>query len=266
MNGLTIISHYFNEEFLLPHWLRWHRNFCSMGVMIDYGSNDNSNDIIREICPHWKIVQPHYPFFHAKILDEEVTREEKKIEGWKCCLNVTEFIFHHDFANYLDNIPKEILGVWLPVIAMIDTIEDEKKELNSAPLVLQRTNGQFGSGNVRNTSHGRLVHRAEHGFWVGYGRHASNLGYTITAQDACHLWFGWSPWNEQFIQRKLQIKSKINPEDRDMVQWTAGTHGMSRETMEHQFRLYQNDARDLMQYPVYKEIYDNINKKYGTKQ
>lgn len=257
----TIIAHYFNEEFLLPFWLNWHKQFFDFGILIDYHSNDQSNNIIHQICPSWKIIKPKYNNgFHARDLDREVVDAEKSCEGWKLCLNVTEFVFHDNFSNYLDSQPEKVMGIWLPVISMVDKAENRDKVLDERPLVLQRTTGQFGCGSVRNTSFGRLIHKAEHGHYNGWGRHASDLPNIISPGDAYHLWFGFSPWNERFIKRKAQIRDKII--DDDMKTITAGTHMMTRDQLESTFMGHQGSANDLLANTTYKKIYDRIQEKY----
>ena len=49
MNNLTIISHFYNEEYLLPFWLNHHKKYFTNAIMIDYDSTDNSVDIIKKI-------------------------------------------------------------------------------------------------------------------------------------------------------------------------------------------------------------------------
>ena len=68
----TIISHFYNEEYLLPWWLNHHKDMFDHGIMIDYDSTDNSVEIIKSICPKWTIVKSRNRFFQAKDIDSEV--------------------------------------------------------------------------------------------------------------------------------------------------------------------------------------------------
>ena len=52
----TVVTHFFNEEYLLPWWLEHHKKYFDHGVMIDYNSTDSSVEIIKKICPTWTIV------------------------------------------------------------------------------------------------------------------------------------------------------------------------------------------------------------------
>ena len=70
MNG-TILSHFYNEEYLLPYWLKHHRNYFDHGIMIDYASTDNSVDIIKTLCPNWRVVSSKNLNFEATSVDKE---------------------------------------------------------------------------------------------------------------------------------------------------------------------------------------------------
>jgi hypothetical protein len=89
---LTIIAHFFNEEYLLPWWLSHHVALADDGILIDYGSTDRSVDICRRLAPGWRIVRSRNDFFDARAADLEVMDIECSIGGWKLALNVTEFL------------------------------------------------------------------------------------------------------------------------------------------------------------------------------
>ena len=42
----TIITNIFNEEYLLPFWLDYHRRIFDHGIVIDYDSTDRSIEIV----------------------------------------------------------------------------------------------------------------------------------------------------------------------------------------------------------------------------
>ena len=96
---LTLISHIFNEEYLLPFWLEYHKNIFEHGIIIDYYSTDRSIEIIRKYCPTWEIITTRNinkdgsPNFKAEDVDLEVMDIESRISGFRICLNTTEFLF-----------------------------------------------------------------------------------------------------------------------------------------------------------------------------
>ena len=90
---VVLISHFFNEEFLLPHWIQHHVKMFDHGVMINYGSTDRSVKIIKELAPHWEIRQTRNQFFDAPLVDQEVMSIEREFRCcWKMALNTTEFL------------------------------------------------------------------------------------------------------------------------------------------------------------------------------
>jgi hypothetical protein len=88
----TIITHFYNEEYLLPRWLEHHRKFFNHGILIDYQSTDRSVEICREICPTWSVVRSKNREFDANACDREIMDYEKQIKGWRIALTVTEFL------------------------------------------------------------------------------------------------------------------------------------------------------------------------------
>ena len=44
----SIISHFYNEEYLLPWWLNHHKKYFDYGLMIDYNSPDISVEVIKD--------------------------------------------------------------------------------------------------------------------------------------------------------------------------------------------------------------------------
>ena len=48
---LTIIGTFYNEEYLLPYWLKHHTRLFDHGILINWGSTDNSVEIIKRYAP-----------------------------------------------------------------------------------------------------------------------------------------------------------------------------------------------------------------------
>lgn len=96
---ITVISHIFNEEYLLPFWLEHHCTIFDHGIIIDYCSTDKSIEIINKYCPSWEVIKTKNinkdgtPNFKADYVDAEVNEIEEKVAGYKVCLNTTEFMF-----------------------------------------------------------------------------------------------------------------------------------------------------------------------------
>ena len=89
-----IVSHIYNEEYMLPWWLQHHRKYFDHGIIIDYHSTDNSREIIKQYCPTWEIVTSRNVEYNEVEMQKEIFEYERNYDEswWKACLNVTEFL------------------------------------------------------------------------------------------------------------------------------------------------------------------------------
>lgn len=200
----TIISHFYNEEYLLPWWLEHHKKYFNHGIMINYASTDNSVSIIRQMCPDWTIVNSRNQLFDAKLIDDEVSDIESTVTGWKTCLNTTEFLVG-DYS-LMNNTPEQEITV--PCFIMVDA-EPELSPTYSKSLIEQKYYGIHYHGRDPLARRPRLIHNK---IRVNYplGRHYSDYN----TDKLKVLWYGWSPFNNKSIERKLQIQNKMPESDK----------------------------------------------------
>jgi hypothetical protein len=88
----TIISHIYNEAFLLPFFIEQHYAKFDHGVILDFGSTDDSRSIIEKLAPKWKIIDCSHHLFEAAKVDYLVAELESKIQGTTVALTATEFL------------------------------------------------------------------------------------------------------------------------------------------------------------------------------
>jgi hypothetical protein len=200
----TIISHFYNEEYLLPWWLEYHKKYFNHGILINYASTDNSVSVIRQICPDWTIINSRNKFFDAKAIDDEVMDIESTVNGWKTCLNTTEFLVG-DYSM-LNNTPEQEITV--PCFIMVDSDPEVQPSYNSS-LIEQKHHGIHYHGRDPLARRPRLVHNKKR---VDYplGRHYPDFN----TDKLKVLWYGWSPFNKKTIDRKLQIQNRIPESDK----------------------------------------------------
>ena len=204
----TLLCHFYNEEWMLPWFLNHHRQIFDHGVMIDYHSTDRSVDIIREICPSWDIVTSRNQDFQADTIDTEVNDIERGIEGWKICLNVTEQLIG-DYS-ILDDTPRQLL---VPSVFFVDC-DRQRTVTQDRPLYEQKTDGFMFSDNTQNFFERRS--RSLHNVPVYYpaestqacmapGRHWN----TYNTDKLVTFYYGWCPFDQGQLARKLQIQTQI---------------------------------------------------------
>nr|QMP83717.1 MAG: hypothetical protein [Caudoviricetes sp.] len=208
----TIISHFYNEEYLLPWWLNHHKKYFDDGIMINYASTDNSVNIIKEICPNWTIINSKNQTFSAAAVDQEVMEIESNIKGWKIALNTTEFLVGK-YSILTDIQPREI---YVPCFYFVD----DQEFRNSIDKELPLFNQLFYGLDVSNTSYSRGS-RALHNHIISYspGRHFRNAHNT---NEFIIFNYGFSPMTKEFYERKLQIQNRIP--DSDKSRGLGGEH------------------------------------------
>lgn len=230
----TIISHFYNEEYLLPWWINHHKKFFDHGIMVNYHSTDNSVKIIKELAPSWEIINSRNLDFNAIEVDREIYDIEKSIEGWRIVLNTTEFLVG-DFNSLNDNNKQDII---IPSYIMVDDLKNENTTpSDSLPLIQQRFNGFEGIGDNFKIRRGRRLGN----YTIEYplGRHFE----FFNSKDFIILWYGFSPMNDYVINRKLQIQNKIPISDK--IKGWGVQHITNKENLIRTFKSYQNISYDL---------------------
>lgn len=217
----TIISHIFNEEYMLPFWLEYHASIFDNGIIIDYYSTDNSIKIINKICPHWKVIKTvnlnadGSPNFKAELIDKEVNEIEKTIEsGYKICLNTTEFFMIPEInkgklsESFLPSkyyFLKTYMGMNSKLDFYPENITDFFKSID-------RINYE---NNIMRSY--RILHSD---LYINYGagRHTCDVNDAtnkIIRDDIFILWIGFYPFNKETLKRKLQIQNNIPLYDKE---------------------------------------------------
>ena len=238
----TIISHFYNEEYMLPWFLNHHKQMFDHGVMIDYHSTDRSAEIIREICPTWDIITSRNQDFQADNIDTEVMDIERQIDGWKIALNVTEQMVG-DYS-ILDDKP----GQWLlPTVFMVDV--DRTPVSQDLPLYEQKFQGFSFKDSQRDflerrsrSIHNVPVYYPPHNTQecMGPGRHY----HTYNTDQLVIFYYGWCPFDDGGIARKLQIQTQIPLIDRQRG-W-GFHHITNKETLTYRLENeFVPRARDL---------------------
>ena len=206
----TLLSHIFNEEYLLPFWLHHHKDMFDEIVIIDYKSTDKSIEICKSICPECKIIQTRNDLFGAHEVDREIMDIENTIEGIKLVLNTTEFLF-------CENTAKDMF---------IDTVEPTSYYIRAiSPYSFDHYNITNNYDLFYNLLQNEVVYHYDrpgarylHNFPNGnyhIGRHYTHNN-TIMTNKAHIVWFGFYPMNDNLLKRKLQIQQKVPQHDKDV--------------------------------------------------
>lgn len=216
----TVLTHFYNEEYLLPWWLTHHKKYFNHGILVNQNSTDNSVEICKKICPNWELIESRNADFDSCGTDVEMQELEANLKGWRITLCLTEFLVGN--YNFLDECQED--QHQLASFTMIDNLEEScKKPTYNDHLINQK---YFGSKNgcLRPS---RSIHRKP--IEYRFGRHFLD----VTTDQLVIFWYGWSPWTEEFIKRKLQIQYRI-PEI-DKARGFGGHHLKTPENLQNTY-------------------------------
>jgi hypothetical protein len=231
----TVITHFYNEEYMLPWWLMHNREVFDHGVLIDYDSTDRSLEIIKEYCPTWQVVKSRNRQFDARKCDEEIIDCESTIPGWKICLNVTEYLVG-DYS-LLNDEPGQVLKV--PCYIMVDTQKDVEITHDKS-LLKQKPFGILYNSSIPITIERccRAIHNTT-SLLYPTGRHFLDPN----CMQLQVLWYGYSPMNQKMLERKLQIQHRIP--DSDKAQGFGGHHITDEQVQNEKYNRYLPFVTDL---------------------
>lgn len=255
---LIVLSHVWNESFLMPYWLRHHMRIFDHGIIINYSCTDDTIDIIRGMTD-WDVIPARYDYFGAIETDNHIEDLEQQIvkrfgpDTWKIALNTTEFLFHDDVKGVLEQ--QEGNDVKAYGVVMVDHPEQRHDSLESPDLFSQKFFGRF------DLQHQRLLHKRPKGNYSA-GRHNwKDEGATPLIEDMFLLWFGWSPI-EYVKERKLQIQKRIPEHDR--ANGRGWHHFMDEQLLEKRYLTEEvTKSYWLHMYDHYLNMTKKVHKKYG---
>lgn len=217
----TVLCHFYNEEYLLPFWLKHHRALFSHGILIDYHSTDRSVAIIRELCPTWDVRTSRNAMFQADLVDLEVMDIEAGVDGYKIALNVTEFLVASRPFTRTDRNQCFRVEAYIAIPDTTTTTEPADEEQFWRPI-------------------DKLAHQSERGYRSLHSHPRGN--YTLGRHSTHHpaqaidhvliVWCGFYPWNAWTIQRKLQIQHRIPDSDKALGNGFQHLWGVERMAQE----------------------------------
>ena len=278
-----VICHVRNESYLLNWWLQHHKDKFDHGIIIDYHSTDRSMDLVKQITPTWQVIKSANKDFNAANCDIEVMNIERSIQqqypyAWMITLNVTEFLIGNTrklLSAFKSKKPVRMQKL-LACDVMIDTDEQYYTEPDAnKPLVQQRTfgmpcdysedtiyNAYAGARDFQsiedNVMYDNRKMRSMHNFPINYfetsvwraGRHY----WGTPAEDFRILWYGYSPFNEHLVNRKLAIQTQIP--DADKAVGNGGQHLLNKDMAISRYHWHKQFAVDLK--PIIDELENRV--------
>jgi len=235
---VMLITHFYNEEILLPYWIRHHASMFDHAILIDYRSTDSSRKIIEDLAPStWRVVSTQAPrftvefeghdrtasLFSASQCDSEVAEWELKYPNdWHIALTMTEFLVANKLRSWLAGSPgsqkDDDVAKSFVIPSLLMTGSDAQPLDRFASLISQRTQYTPRSHNVFTFTYDRLMHtgfktvsttntNTKHVYSYTRGRHFGYLSNSKTAAHAEH--YGVQP--HKYTNRAVILKYLWTP-------------------------------------------------------
>jgi len=225
---MILISSFYNEEYLLPWWLEHHKKIFNHGVLFNYYSTDKSVEIIKKICPSWEIRDTKYEYWNPVTNDKEFMEAEEEFDDYKMTLTTTEFL-----VGELPKLPKKLTAYAVQIIRMVDN-EPDKHPSYEKPLVEQKNFGVFFRSIRR-----RYLHNYQNGQYK-IGRDRTEL-QTVNC-DLKIIKYVYSPWNDLFKKRRLQMSRQMDKEHLNRKNWSRH-HRLGLEQLEAEYNKIIKDNK-----------------------
>lgn len=223
----VVLTHVYNEEYLMPWWLEHHARVFDHGIVVDHGSTDATAAIVRRVCPTWEVRRTRTETFGAAETDAELMDLEASLpEGTvKMVLTVTEFLMVRGrLADAFAGTEPRCVGI--KPLAAVGQVAHPRS-------LAELLGGVTAVCPTARPGH-RFVHSHATGRY-GIGRHVTVLPWEPAGPDGPFLlWLGFYPWNDAFRARKAQIKDRI-PQS-DYARGLSYQHAWTLERQEEQKR------------------------------
>jgi len=228
---MVIISSFYNEEYLLPWWLKHHREIFTHGVLFNYFSTDKSVQIIRKICPTWEVRPTRNTNWDFPANDREYMGAEREFEGYKMVLTTTEFL-----VGDLPKLPDKPTCYAIPFYRVVDD-DPSNKPTYKKPLIEQKKRCYVER---KDQTARRFLHNYPDGQYH-VGRHGTYL-----ESKEIPMWiykYVFAPWSEEFIKRKLAMKDHVNK--KNVKKGWGKHHTWGRERLEKEYKRALKNSHKL---------------------
>ena len=220
----AMVTHFRNEELLLPFFIIHHAPMFDQVIAIDYNSTDRSVDLFKDYAPSsWKIVPSETgEVFDSRKCDAQVMFWEKQVpEDWVVALTTTEFLVYPglrlDLHEKQDRFPLPSI-MHIPNLAM--TGDDRRPLLYFQPLLRQRhvflerldAIGQYSRFMHWGTSSTHRYDIGRHVYIDDRQNKTTGVDYIDSGDAYIAKWYV-TPWPEQ-IARKVEVGRTIPERDK----------------------------------------------------
>jgi len=217
---VLMVSHFNNEELLLPYFIIQHAHMFDKVVLIDYESTDASRAVLNDYAPdNWTVIKSATgAVFGAVECDRQIEAVEHTYPNhWAIALTITEFLMHRNLRMELlsrqnGNCPQIVMRTQAVIIAGNNSIP----LVPWKSLVTQRklwVKNKYDEHMYRRFMHLGTSNAKSH---YSTGRHGYSNRASCTQKvdwlSAFVFKFQWAPWPE-IASRKVNVGKHIPAND-----------------------------------------------------
>lgn len=270
----VVLTHVYNESYLLNWWIPHHKKRFDHGIIIDYNSTDNTKELVKKLAPDWEIIPSRNAMFGAEDNTIEVTDIERQVQerfpgAWMIALTATEF-FIGDTSKLIQDDKQHDLYIACDIMVATKHEMFVEPDLDK-PLIEQRFHGiplewnertrnnmmaskfdtacvQAGANHIMSQRMMRALHNFSYDYIpnIGFGRHA----WKEPVDDFRIFWYGYSPLTEELIKRKLAVQTKI-PQS-DISRGFGISNILDRNLYMRKFMFHQNFGLSDLSETIYR--------------
>lgn len=237
----VILTHFYNEEHLLPWWLNHHTKYFDHGLLINWGSTDRSLEIIKDLAPTWQVIDSKFKKFDAHHLEWEMMNYERQAPTgiWRLSIPTSEFLVG-DIDALTPIIPDR--HQWIIPTLVFAAYDPNGSLDHSLPLWEQiKTGRHYKDLASHNAWQCRSFHNYNDIFYSG-GRHFSNEN----TDKAMIFKFANVLVGRPMINRKLQIQDRISDFDKEeaVTHTSVDSDRLTEENLLHNQRTLVGEPYD----------------------
>ncbi|MHC4917392.1 MAG: glycosyltransferase family 2 protein [Planctomycetota bacterium] len=233
-----------NEQSILPHFLRHYAALADRVVVYDNGSDDDTAALV-EACPKAELREVRtrgrlHDGVKARLLSN-CYREERGSADWVICVDTDELLFHPDLSGVLARYSAQ--GVTLPKVRGFSMVSDDPVPPSDAPRPLAETHLK---GMPNPNFDKRCVFHPAVDINFGYGQHhCSPRGPVVESGQAELKLLHYKHFEVDYVWQRYQ-RLRVRRSWFNRVRRLGIHYHESREQVEASHELYKSRAVNVL--------------------
>ena len=221
------VTNVYNEEVLLPHWIRHHARICARVIFLNWRSTDRSLEIIRNTAPSgWKVAHTPYGYYEGETMGFFAMQYMSHFKGsFVAIITAAEFLISPNFFE-TSALEKQCQACAFVIPGVLIVGGDDPFDYNCDLVgrytvygLTKRNIGPYLQWDPRKNFAARFLWRgSQRGPYPLFSGHAIE-GFSLAEDDENMynlpgnnqmfvLKYSWTPW-PSLLERKIHLADNI---------------------------------------------------------